>query len=453
VQKLLKVTVLPWFVTHPRTLAAWVAANREAAAKAWRASSGQFNIPDSKVSLGYVELPIRIRDGISDRRLQVPNPQDLEPLFSNKRAVVQIIGPGGIGKTTLSRHIGELALAGGEPGGFSRCMLPIWVDEDTTDLWGVIRSKINAWFIDGEAVEEEILKALLQKKFLLPIFDRLSERSAETQSHVRTVNGSHPFNSLLITARNPVDIDVAELLLTFPEPLDSATLLYFMTAIIREHAANRNSKMRAPFGTVEEQLELGKKLAGLIQIRVGATNREVPILPLLVMLFVSEAIRVFEENRPVDDLPKTMPDTYMQYLRRLNPKVIGLTNAMCDEDMLRVSKVLARLALGEDCIPKEFTRELAQECIKAEIPDLPQGLDPLRRLVANGVLLSKNVGGTTFFRFELDPIAEFLGAEAYLEIHTDDSGFSKELPERSKNAAGFHNALLITIESRRTRGE
>jgi hypothetical protein len=120
--------------------------------------------------------------------------------------------------------------------------------------------------------------------------------------------------------------------------------------------------------------------------------------------------------------------------------------------MFQTAKALARLSLGGDYIPKEFTHERAQEWLKSEVSDIPAEVDPLQRLADNGVLLSKSIGATTFLRFCLDPVAEILAAEAHFDRCSGEDRCLRHLLSDSKRAAGFHNALLMTIQVRRRVG-
>jgi hypothetical protein len=113
---------------------------------------------------------------VSSRFLNQPAAENFESLFHGARSVVQIVGPGGGGKTTLAKHIGDLALAGGEPGAFKIQRLPIWIDEDFVDLRAVVRRKLNSWYKSGEAIEEPLLSALMENGLLLVMVDRVSER-------------------------------------------------------------------------------------------------------------------------------------------------------------------------------------------------------------------------------------------------------------------------------------
>jgi hypothetical protein len=452
-QFFLKFTVLPWFVTHPRTLRAWVSANRTEAAGAWATSlktPATTERERTDVDVPYVALPVEVKD-VSSRLLHQPAAEDFESLFHGGRSVVQIVGPGGGGKTTLARHIGDLALAGGEAGAFKGCRLPIWIDEDFTDLRAVVKRKINSWYESGEDIEEPLLNALLENGLLLVMVDRVSERLPATRDYLGKVHGSVRCNALLITTRQPIALEVPEQRFIYPQALDSSTLLNFMTEIIKYYFRGAEDAKDRPFSTLESQLELGKRLAALIAVRIstGDGAKEIPMLPLPVVLFVSDAVAVVKEGRRLDELPKSLPDVYANYLRRINPKSPGLENGMSDEDMLTAAKALARLGVGSNYIPKEFTRADGLKCLKGDAPDLPAGVDPLRRLAANGVLLSKEMGATTFLRFALDPVAEFLAAEAHFDKCQGKADCLEKLLTDSKNAQGFHNALLLTMQARR----
>ena len=456
-QFLLKLLILPWFATHPRTLRAWVLANRSNAQAAWEAS---LNVPAATqghnvdLDVPYVALPVELKD-VSLRLLNQPSANDFETLLEGGRSVVQIVGPGGSGKTTLARHLGALSLAGGGLGAFRRCRLPIWIDEDFDDLLAVVKNKINSWYKSGEAIEEALVKALLESGLLLIIVDRVSERSPATQSYLTRVHRSVRCNALLITTRQPIEMEVVEQRFIYPQSLDSSTLLSFMLEIIRYYFRDSEESEERPFSTVQSQLELGKRLTDLIAVSVGPRGREkeIPMLPLPVVLFVSDAVALAKNRRSLDELPNSLPDVYARYLRRINPKTPGIGNSMSDGEMFRTAKALAKLALGADYIPKEFTDDRGRERIKVAVPELPSGIDPQNRLIANGVLISKDIGATTFLRFALDPVAEFLAAEAYFDECENEEARLHSLLSNSEKAPGFHSALLLTIQARETAPE
>ena len=89
------------------------------------------------------------------------------------------------------------------------------------------------------------------------------------------------------------------------------------------------------------------------------------IIPLPVRLFVEEAVRLLYLGQSLDELPVSLPGVYMRYLERVNPKDPTGTNFMTDEEFLRAAMVLAKLALGENYVPKEFFKDDAREALKS----------------------------------------------------------------------------------------
>ena len=309
------------------------------------------------------------------------------------------------------------------------CRLPVWVDEDTTDLWEVIKRKVESWHAEGDSLEDEFLKALIENGLLLIIFDRVSERSTTTQEYLGRVHGKLRCNALILTARRTIAMEVAEKRFVYPQPLDSATLLNFMTAVIQYCVPNGGDGENKPFATIQSQLELGRRLADLITVRIGAGDhvREIPVLPLPVILFVSSAIDLITSMRSLDEVPKSLPSIYSDYLRRINPKTTGVANAMSDADMLEAAKALAKFAIGSNYIPKEFTREQGTECVRSKVPVLAPQIDALQRLTDNGVLMFKWLGATATYRFALDPVAEFLAVEAHFDACDNDRSCLRKL--------------------------
>jgi len=65
------------------------------------------------------------------RRSPKPSASDVGALFSSARTVLEIVGPGGAGKTTLARQVGRWGASGGPPRRVSgHAMMPVWIDED-----------------------------------------------------------------------------------------------------------------------------------------------------------------------------------------------------------------------------------------------------------------------------------------------------------------------------------
>jgi hypothetical protein len=439
-QVLLKITLIPLFVHNRRTLDAWVEHHAGAIRHRFEAQS---TVAAHEV---YVALPVSL-DHASATLIPEPSPAEFRMLLSAKRSVIEIIGPGGSGKSTLAIQIARWALdKPGEKSLTVHRMLPVWIEEDFSDLPALLRDKFRIWL--GEEVEPNFLEVLLKKKRLLIIIDGFSERDKPTQKLVRHIHASCPVNALVLTTRLPVSLEAGDETKVYPQPLTSTTLLHLLTTLISMNRFNpdENQPKSDAFSSIEDQLELGKKLASLIQGNAGGRL----ITPLIVKLFVDRAIELVEKQDSIDNLPNSIPEVYFDYLRRVNPSGDGIANQVPDDEMMRAAEVLGELCLGKDFVPREFTRSNARLVLAQEGWVYPGPLDPIQRLVDNGVLVERVSGTDTFLRFLLDPLAEFLGAMACSRRCSDNAERWHDLIQRveelTDSALGFKMALCLIRE-------
>jgi hypothetical protein len=440
---------LPWFVTHSRTLDAWVRSQSDLMERKW----GQETLParagDSVQraieSTSYIPLPLRLADPESGEVISAPSASAIAALFSVERTVIEVIGPGGAGKTMLARQFGRWALRGGRPGGFpGHAMIPVWIDEDLSEkdnpLAGVVRGKLAA-LLPEEKLDDAFLEALLKKQKLLIVLDRLSERSVATQQYIGRIYRSVRAEALLITARTHVPVQGAALVILYPQPLNQDNLLHFMTSLLSPGANGTKDAVAPDAVSIDDQLALGKKLAALYRTASRADGSQAPILPLPVRLFVEEAKRIIREGRSLDGLPLSVPEVYSRYLEQVNPEEPSLPDFMTHPEMLRAALILAKLALAGDFIPKEFhPHEAAVRLKEAGWADA-QKLDPVRRLLNNGILIEKGPLVSRRLRFVLDPIADSLAAVAYLREYGNDPALVDKLRADAARAPGFLAAI------------
>jgi hypothetical protein len=444
-------TVLPWFVRHRRTLDAWVTEHRASLRQAWESEIGLVsprNFDDSSVHMAiYVPLPIRVADPLSGDLVSQPTPNDVRKMIKGPRSTLQIIGPGGTGKTTLARQIGQWALDYGPQSGLSENpMLPVWIDEELDSeknpLTAAVKGKLTA-ALPNEEIEDELFSALLRQQRLLVFVDRISERSAITQRHVETIYRSARIGLLILTSRTSRTIDGAQSVNIYPQPLNSSTLLHFMTSLLSVFLAE-DGGLRG-FSNVQEQLKLGERLAALI----GRTNKgeeDISLIPLPVRLFVEQAVQLVRDGKGLNELPVSLPEVYFRHLRMVNPQDPTVTHFTDNDRMLKIAKVLGKVALGKDYIPREFSRQEAIGALQDAGESVSANFDPIERLKLNGVLIEKQ-RMYVLLRFALDPIAEFLAAAAYAEDCGPDSRKWETLLSESELAPGFQSALKLVRQA------
>jgi photosystem II stability/assembly factor-like uncharacterized protein len=453
------VTVLPWFVRRSRTLDSWIEKHRAEIQLAWDAEA-RVPVPeplDPAVSSSqpiFVPLPLRIGNPMSGSLVEQPDAAALRKLVKPPRATLQIVGPGGAGKTTLARQVGEWAYQYGPSTGLSdHPILPVWIDEELdpkeNSLPAVVKGKLLA-ALPGEDIEDELFFALLRKQRLLVFMDRVSERSAATQRYIEKIYRSVQVGCLILTSRTPLAIDGVQSIFIYPQALNSATLLNFMTGLLGfllADTADKGQMGLRPLSSIEEQLKLGGRLAALMRLQTGDDQRDVPLLPLPVRLFVEEAVRLVREAKGLDDLPISLPEVYFRHLRRVNPDDPSVQHFLDGDRMLKVAKLLAKVAIGRDFIPREFRKEEATAALKSVGEVVSVSCDPTVRLRMNGVLVEKSGGLGTQLRFALDQIAEFLAAAQYAEECAADAEKWKALLSQTESAHGFHMALVLTRQA------
>jgi hypothetical protein len=445
-------------VKHPRTLDAWIEKHRNEVLQgrplesASEASSYQKEMT-SESQVTYIPLPVRVDNPVSGPAIERPSADEIRKIIKAPRTAIQIIGPGGAGKTTLASQFSEWAMQSDSVIGLcNHPILPIWIDEeldsDKKALPLVIKGKLIA-SLANEQIEDELFTALLKKQRLLVILDRISERSATTQRYIETIYRSVPIGCLVVTSRIPIAIDGIQSKYIYPQPLNSSTLLNFMTDLLKVLMKESDAQHPGPkpLSRIEEQLELGKRLASLIRLNTIKGEEDVPLVPLVVRLFVEQAVRLLQAGKTLDQLPLSLPDVYFQHLRQVNPTDPSVPHFLDVDRMLSAAKLLGKLALGQDYIPKEFSKEQAIAALAAGGEMVTAASNPLVRLKLNGVLLEKAGGFVTRFRFSLDPMAEFLAAAAYADECRKDSTQWEAILSQSNGAPGFQVALQLVRQA------
>ncbi len=425
-QTLDSVLIVPWLMRQPRVLDAWLARQQSR----WESL---FRNEEAVQRLRYYPLPLERHP--AGERIANPAPQCFHNDFRAYRTLMQIVGPGGSGKSSFAAQLGNWSLGGQL---VDHPMVPVWLDEDIADFNSWLVNRVRFVSEDDE-LPERFIQALYRHKRLLVVADRLSEKQTGTQEAI--CRPPAYLNALVITSRVERNLGLPGVKVIEAVPLGSDNLMGFVNQLVAARIDEKDV-----YHSFKNQLDLAKRLADVITVG----QQELPVTPLLVKLFVERALdRAVKFGMPdLNEMPRSVPEVYFDYLRHLNPDDRSAPNYLPHDVMMEAAKVIARVELGDDFRPKRVEKSKLREALKQA--DMPEKSDPIQRLLDNQVLESKDIGGSTLIAFALDPIAEYVAAFAYAMECDGDTQRWVALRARVANlgceAAGFSEALRITHE-------
>ncbi len=390
----------PWITTRRRVRIAWI--------KAYQNKTEGFAELGSTVRTDFLDHPDVLDAWVERRAASIQGALDHFDLFLQRRLYV-----------ALPIRMGEPAT--GE-----------LVEQPSAESFRPL--------FEGERVVLPIVGvggSLLRSKRLLVIIDALSERDAATQEHVCQVYQSGlPLNALIVTTRRPPNFGAVDRTEIHTERITVKSLIPFIFEYLRRRQLHGEFEER-------EQLQLGDRVLALVQ----ASGRTLNVTPLLVTLFVDSALARSRAHRSLEELPTSVPEVYLDYLRRLNPKQGGIPHAIDDQTILDAARIMARTRLAENFVPGDVRRD----AVEAALAEKGLGFEPrqlIDRLIGNGVVEQFEMGAIALLRFALDPVAEYLAAiEAVHELGRDPRAWHdafavlQEVDGYPEAISGFLNAL------------
>lgn len=419
-----------------RCLDAWVKKNHAAL----KSDFGRINTVKAKA--GYIPLPVRTGNELNGELIDTPTADKILPLLvDNNRNIVQIVGPGGSGKTSFACEIGSWLLDRNNRRYTNNVQrIPYFLEKNTTNIVRVISEDLTA--VLQKPVSRGLTNALLKRQRLILFVDALSEMKQETIDYFQGIHGKTPVNSLLITGRNEFNFTRQDNTLIYPQPLNSSNLLFLISAVLQKE----DTKL---LSNIEDQLAFAQKIAALLK----SGNKELAVRPILVRLVMDNLIADFKANQGsttslLDRIPGSIPQVYFDYLAKVNPQSPTTENYLSNQDMYKVAVIMGRLSLGGSFVPHDFSAEEAQQAIRKEVPHLdPAGA--IDRMKKNGIITEKNVLDEYSLRFNLDPLAEFTGAKHYADECGSREGinlFIEEIINKlDDNARGFKQAFWLIV--------
>ena len=392
------------YLEEPKVLDAWV---KRRVARARDAIDSKTTVHTRSVVVEMpVTLDIRDKHEVSTSKVEIV--AMARKAFRRERGLVAVVGPGGGGKTTLAARIARWTCTENkEEKIFEHATIPVWIESDTSDLVGDVVTELRTMV--GEAgVDREIVGVLLIAKRVVVIVDGLTERNDETRSHIYGVYGTKvPVNALLLTGRE--------------KPLMERAAI-FRPSLVSKETIGRFIQEYARSG--HPDTELHQRTHDVIARRalsiVAQRGKRVPMTPLLARLFVDSAVAVIERDGGFDPdkYVKSVPETIIDYLFRVNPQDDDAPNRLENKLMILVAKALSRAALKPNFVPRDLhPRDVADaiEVAKEMYRETGRTTDVdartvERRLVDNEFVEKHVSAGGEYLRIRFDPVAEYLAA-------------------------------------------
>ncbi len=362
------------------------------------------HIPTVQLRANYVPIPVY--NELSNVTINEPSPEIAHEISFRGRSIIQIIGDGGSGKTTFAIKLANWIVEKREETKlYTSCIL---IDVDTTDLPGLITSRLTAW-LPNEKITKDLVKALLKNQNIICIIDALSEKSQNTQEYINGIFGEFQINLLLITARYRFTFNEQRFILFKPVYLSLDKLIFFISTYIvnkSEEVNLRYGNQPFPVRTFDHHLMFAKKIGDLFK----NTHTITPILVTLVIdnffeNYYEKNITDFEELLTL--MPENIPGVYIQYLKNVNPKNENVANYLPEEDMIAIAKYLGFLSIRKTYTPHNIPKLAIQQILRRKYPDYK---DPFQRIIDNQIMTKMEDLGFVEARFNLDPCSEYLGA-------------------------------------------
>jgi hypothetical protein len=434
-------TFMPWFAKHPRTVKAWAARYT----RKGRPGLGELSSPlrehyrkEPRVLDAWVQRHVASArkvfeslDTVRQRSIHVftepalglPGTEEtvkaFRSLFEESEILIAITGAGGSGKSSLACQMGRWALDQGLVDRLMpHLMIPVLIEENANDIASRIQAQLK--LIVGDEVEPELTESLLLNKRVLVILDGLSEKSADMQVQVREIYIQAPVKALVVTSRRDVEVIGTNKVTVHPEEITDSNVIHFIREYLRLSG-------HAEILSRSQIRSLVFRLFSITETREGG----VPITPLLVILLINQAVEFVVAGRDIGELPYSIPETIVKYLERLSA---GRTEPA--PEIIRATAILARCSLGDEYIPQEFDRRRAvQALVQAGLGDGVNDL--LAVFVDGGVLETRRLGGVDFYRFKLDPVAEYMAALERIQTLSGERRAWEEWIFSLENTEGF----------------
>jgi photosystem II stability/assembly factor-like uncharacterized protein/thymidylate kinase len=424
------------YLARPEIMDAWV--NRRVSAVRRHEESEQ-KVLGART---FVPLPVIMAHSSSEEgQIIAATSASVRKLLSDGRFLVQIVGVGGSGKTTLAGQIVNWTMESDPNTRFlpDGTALAIMIRGNLTSIVDSLRTSLSKAYADVDSLsyDTNILFAALRLRRLVVVFDAYSESSASTQALIAQAFADLPLSMMIITARTAA----TNILDSWAEIRTQQISAHEVNRFVAQYLYRIGPK--DPL-TPEQELRLSENLIELVKKRPGEDG-----LPaVLITMFIDEFVRSHSGNA-AQDVPLTIASTIRRYVRSIN---LGpMRSEVSGEALIDIATHLAILSLGNTFTPAEFEYSDAMQALLAASFTRSAGDAILATLRDANLIVDRLSAAGTYLRFRLDPVAEYLTAAfnakacgqdaARWRLHLDEL---EKLHQGSGYPTGYVSALRDT---------
>jgi photosystem II stability/assembly factor-like uncharacterized protein len=411
--------VLESFVEAEDFLDTWVAK---------RVDSCREHFKRERESLGvrfYVPMPVRVSGQNKSATLARPSSRDIRALVGDHKMVIEIIGDGGSGKTTLGTEICMWAMAEKDDDrllGRSPTIV-VFLRDRFDDLDSVVASQIRRVFDDedwdGRTID--IVRKALRTRRIVVLIDGLSEVNLELQeTAIRSIVMSSA-SFAVITGRYVFDEPSLRPSIIRPEGVNLLNANYFVSQYSAEYMTSSL--------TARYELAVTSRVLKIIESRFGQDEMPALFVVLLIEGTLSEKV---EESSM---LPVSIPEIVQRFVRSLHR---GRDGSLGPDTFANIAGQIAVASVSTSFIPKDISYVEAMALAeRARIQTY--GIDLIQNMISSGLLVSRITAIGSTVRFRLDPVAEYLAAAvAVARARADPSDWQKHLKAVFGCAGGIY---------------